>query len=152
MRRMAVSALYQRIVLEHSRAPRNFAPLPGHTHAADGVNPLCGDTLRAELRCVDGRVAELCFRGESCAITVATASMLSEHVRGLTRAEIGAAASCFERIVSGDVAGDESLGPLNALAELRRYPGRRKCALLPWAALCAALDGESATSTETRAG
>ncbi|MGA8277167.1 MAG: SUF system NifU family Fe-S cluster assembly protein [Rhodanobacteraceae bacterium] len=150
--RMTATDIYQEIVLDHARAPRNFGKLPEYSHAADGVNALCGDTLRAELRCVDGRIVAVCFSGESCAITTATASMLSEFARERTPAEILEAKRRFASLIAGDGADEQEFGPLNALAELRKYPGRRKCAMLPWATLCAALDGERMVSTETPPG
>ncbi|MGA9421042.1 MAG: SUF system NifU family Fe-S cluster assembly protein [Rhodanobacteraceae bacterium] len=149
---MTATDIYQEIVLDHARAPRNFGKLPDHSHAADGVNALCGDTLRAELRCVDGCVVAVCFSGESCAITTATASMLSEFAPRRTQAEILEAKRHFASLIAGDSAGGQELGPLNALAGLRNYPGRRKCAMLPWATLCAAFDGEQLVTTETAPG
>lgn len=141
-------ALYQDIVLEHNRAPRNFGVLPGHTHAADGANPLCGDALHVELVARDGRIEVLRFSGESCAITTATASMLSEMVADA--AALDALRARFEAMLRAEPGApeDPALGPLNALAELRRYPARWKCALLPFATLGAALRGSAQASTE----
>jgi nitrogen fixation NifU-like protein len=142
-----MNPLYAPLVLDHYRNPRGRGALAGCTHAADGVNPLCGDSLRIELRCLDGRVAGFAFSGEACAITTATASMLGELVPGLTCAEVEMLAGRFARLVehAGD---DPALGPLNAMRALRDHPARRKCALLPWAALQAALAGRARTSTE----
>jgi nitrogen fixation NifU-like protein len=145
---MTASSLYQEIVLEHSRAPRNFGGLEAHTHAADGDNPLCGDALRFELRVIDERIAEIRFRGEGCAIARATASMLSERVAGLGAAETAILETSFARVVSGEIDSDATLGDLNALAALAKYPTRRKCALLPFATLRAALAGAAKTTTE----
>lgn len=144
---MADSALYQKIVLEHYRHPRNRGSLDGCTHAADGANPLCGDRLCIELACVGDRIEALRFSGEACAIATATASMLSELVPGRSQDTIAAMASRFAQLVeNGDE--DGTLGALNAMRELQRYPSRRKCALLPWATLRAALVGEAHTTTE----
>jgi nitrogen fixation protein NifU and related proteins len=145
---MSEQALYKEIVLDHYKHPRNRGALDGCTHAADGVNPLCGDALRIELVCADDRIAAMKFSGEACAITTATASMLSELVAGFDAADVAALNAPFDRLLRGEVDADDALGPLNALAELRRHPLRRKCAELPWATLRAALEGTSPISTE----
>lgn len=146
---MDTPALYREVVLDHYRNPRNRGALAHCTHAADGVNPLCGDALRVELDCANGRIARMRFSGEACAITTATASMLSELVVGCEAADVVALNDPFERLLAGEVDKVPALGPLNALAELKRYPSRRKCAELPWATLRAALDGAARVSTET---
>jgi nitrogen fixation NifU-like protein len=146
---MSGQALYKEIVLDHYKHPRNRGALEGCTHAADGINPLCGDSLRVELVCADDRIAAMKFSGEACAITTATASMLSELVAGFDAADVAALNLPFDRLLRGEVDADDALGPLNALAELRRHPLRRKCAELPWATLRAALEGTSRISTET---
>ena len=144
------SDLYKQIVLDHNRAPRNFGVLPGHTHAADGSNPLCGDALRIELTQNDGRIADLRFSGESCAITTAAASMLSELAGGADADAIAALRARFDALLGGTAdAEDPQLRDLNALVELRRYPARLKCALLPFETLSAALRGAPTATTET---
>jgi nitrogen fixation NifU-like protein len=162
-----VNALYRDIVLDHHRAPRRYGALAQPTHACDGVNALCGDSLRVELRLHDGCIAEYGFRGECCAIATATASLLGERVIGLAPPEIAALQQAFAALVGadaadavlagaeatnavivGDVKPGAALGDLAALSELSRYPARRKCALLPWATLAAALAGETRTTTE----
>lgn len=145
---MPISDLYKQIVLEHNRAPRNFGALPGHTHAADGVNASCGDALRCEAIVRGGRIDSLRFGGEACAITIATASLLSERVAGCDASAVATLAQRFEQYLFHADASDESLGELCALAELRRYPARIKCAQLPFATLLAALAGERAATTE----
>jgi nitrogen fixation NifU-like protein len=146
---METPRLYQQLVLDHYRNPRNHGVLAECTHAADGVNPLCGDSLHVELDCADGRILAMRFSGEACAITTATASMLSELVSGADAARIAALHEPFRRLVDGEVDADSALGALNALGELRRYPMRRKCALLPWATVQAALAGTARISTES---
>jgi nitrogen fixation NifU-like protein len=146
---METPRLYQQLVLDHYRNPRNHGALAECTHAADGVNPLCGDSLHVELACADGRIVAMRFSGEACAITTATASMLSELVSGADAAQVAALHEPFRRLVDGEVDSADALGPLNALGELRRYPMRRKCALLPWATLRAALAGTARVSTES---
>ena len=140
---------YHEIVLEHSRHPRNFGSLPGFTHAADGVNALCGDRLRVELVCRDGRIAVLRFSGESCAIAMASASMMSEAVADAEGAHAGELAGRLRAVIEGAIERDDQLGPLNCMAPLRAHPARRKCAMLPWATLAAALAGVTTVSTET---
>lgn len=145
---MTTPALYQEMVLDHHRAPRNFGSLDGYTHSADGANPLCGDSLRAEVVVVAGRITQLRFRGEACAIATATASMLSELVQGLDAAALAELQARFARAIGGAAPEDPGLAALNALRELARYPMRRKCALLPFATLHAALAGEQTTTTD----
>lgn len=140
--------LYQQIVLDHQRAPHRYGPLAQHTHAADGANPLCGDHVHVELRVVDARIAALGFTGEACAITTATASMLGDLVEGRPLADLDELEQRFAALLRGEVESDPLLHELNALAELKRYPARRQCALLPWAALRAALSGTEKTTTE----
>jgi nitrogen fixation NifU-like protein len=148
---MTAAALYTKTVLDHQRAPRNFGVLESHSHAADGANPLCGDTLRVELSCDGERIRAMRFRGEACAIAIATASMLSDLVVGMSAADIARIEAAFARLVGGEVERDESLAQLNSMRELARHPARRKCALLAFATLRAALAGEpSATTEETR--
>ncbi|MCE5232691.1 MAG: Fe-S cluster assembly sulfur transfer protein SufU [Mizugakiibacter sp.] len=149
---MSESALYRDLVLEHNRSPRGLGALPACTHAAEGDNPLCGDRLRIELALdAAGRVQGFAFSGEACAITTATASLLGERVRGLDAAAIADLDARFARLVRGDCDADPALDGLNALAELRAYPARRKCALLPWATLAAALRGTPHATTEATA-
>lgn len=147
---MTESALYHEVVLDHYRHPRHRGAMDACTHAADGANPLCGDRLRIELRCAGGRVAAMRFTGEACAIATAAASMLGDQLAGMDRAGIEALAGQLERLVeTGEP--DDSLGPLAALAPLQRHPARRKCALLPMAAIRAALDGGDFATTESGA-
>jgi nitrogen fixation NifU-like protein len=143
-------ALYQEIVLAHNRAPRRFGKLPGATHAADGANASCGDHLRCELNAPGGRIDDLRFSGESCAVTTACASMLGELLIGRTAADVAALAQRFRRLLdaqAGDT-DDPGLGELNALRALRAHPARHRCALLPFATVQAALAGETTASTE----
>ncbi|HSE11373.1 MAG TPA: SUF system NifU family Fe-S cluster assembly protein [Rudaea sp.] len=146
---MPASSLYTHAVLEHYRSPRNFGELAAPTHAADGTNPLCGDSLRIELRCEAGRVADLRFRGEACAIATATASMLGGIAIGRSAGELAAIEDRFARLIrDGAVEPDEALGELNVMRELAHHPVRRKCALLPFATLRAALSGAQCATTE----
>jgi nitrogen fixation NifU-like protein len=145
---MPSSNLYTQAVLDHCRAPRNFGALTSHTHVADGANPLCGDTLRMELRCEDGRIAEMRFSGDACAIAKAAASMLSELAICRSDRELAGLEQVFIALVSGEIASDDQLGGLNAMRELANHPVRQKCALLPFATLRAALAGLRSATTE----
>ena len=145
---MPSSNLYTQAVLDHYRAPRNFGALAAHTHAADGANPLCGDTLRMELRCEDGCVVEMRFSGEACAIAKATASMLSELAVDRSAGELAALEQVFISLVGGQIFSHDQLGGLNAMRELAKHPVRQKCALLPFATLRAALAGLTSATTE----
>ena len=142
-------SVYHEIVLEHHRHPRNFGVLPQWTHAADGINALCGDRLRIELECRDGKIATLRFCGEACAIAIASASMMTEAVTGLDAERVSDLAGRLRAVIEGTIERDEALGPLNSLAPLRPHAARRKCAMLAWATLHAALAGAAAATTET---
>jgi len=142
--------LYQEIILEHNRQPRNFGPLAGATHRADGRNPLCGDELSIALRLDGGRIAELRFQGQGCAISKASASLMTEALVGKRTEE---ARACAERILTGLAPGGralafEEVGDLAALSGVRKFPARVKCATLAWHAFLGALDGRSHASTE----
>ena len=147
---MSAAALYRELILEHNRAPRRFGDLQDCTHAADGANASCGDHLRCELIVHDGRVRDYRFRGECCAIATAAASMLGERLVAFDARQIEALRSAFVNRMRSDMpdADDPALGELNALGELRRFPARQRCAMLPFATVLAALRGESSASTE----
>ena len=143
--------LYQEILLDHYRSPRNFGPLPGHDHEAEGHNPLCGDRVRVEVRLDGDRLAAVRFEGSGCAISTASASMMTEMVSGKTREETDRLFERFRALVTGE--GDsgpiEELGELAALGGVREFPMRVKCATLAWHTLRAALDRSGASvSTE----
>jgi len=152
--------LYQRVVLAHARQPRNQGPLPGATHQARGDNPFCGDRYLVSLILDGDQIRAARYEGTGCAISTAAASMMTEAIRGRTRAEVEALSRAFEGLVSAagadadaqaDAAGEArvELGELAAFAGVRRYPVRVKCARLPWRTLIAALGGAtSPVSTE----
>ena len=135
--------LYQTLVLEHGRHPKNRGPLPGATHAARGDNPLCGDRVDVSLVLDGDRIADARFEGAGCAIALASASMMTEAVRGRSRAEVEVLCRAFDELLSGAGSAGASrvLGDLNAFAGVRRYPVRVKCARLSWQTLLAALAG-----------
>ncbi|MEP6939251.1 MAG: Fe-S cluster assembly sulfur transfer protein SufU [Rudaea sp.] len=145
---MSVPAIYQQLVLGHSREPRRFGGLDAPTHAADGANPLCGDHLRVQVRVVDERVVGFAFSGEACAIARAAASMLGDQVMGRDVAEVERLAADIASVVRGESTCATDLGDLHALAALSHYPSRQKCALLASATLCAALAGSATATTE----
>lgn len=155
---MSADALYRQVVLDHHRNPRRYGALDDATHRAEGINPLCGDRLKFELRCVDGRVAALGFTGEACAIATAAASMLGELVMGVDAAGFEALRATFSAWLAepaaptGVAPADPSLGALAALAELRNHRARHPCALLPFETIAAALAARAiATTEESRA-
>jgi nitrogen fixation NifU-like protein len=135
---MAVEDIYRQGVLAHNRAPRRFGELPGATHAGDGDNPACGDALHVALRVNAGRIEDLRFRGEACAVTVAAASMLGDLIVDAGTARLQELREKFARLLGGGP-GDPDLGELAALAELSRHPTRHRCALLPFEAVQSAL-------------
>jgi len=143
------AGLYQQLVLDHQRAPRNYGALADATHHADGVNALCGDHLHMQARCADGRIEAVGFTAQACAITMAAASMLSERAAGFDAAQLERFDADFSAFLRGEAGIDPAaLGDLAALAELQRYPARRRCALLPFATLRAALAGATLATTE----
>ena len=141
--------LYQQLILDHNKSPRNFRVLPDANRTAQGTNPICGDnyTLYAKM---DGDVVkEISFQGTGCAISKASASILTESLKGRTMAEVK---SLFDKVrdmvTTGNLDGD--VGKLDALAGVHKFPVRIKCAILPWHAAMAALEGKGETvSTET---
>ena len=141
--------LYQEVVLDHSRSPRNFRALPGATAEADGTNPLCGDRLHVWLAVEDDRVREVSFTGDGCAISKASASLMTQAVRGKTKAEAEALFEGFHRLVTGHAAADDAakLGKLTVFAGVSEFPVRVKCASLAWHTFKAALDGSAAEIT-----
>lgn len=144
---MSLSDLYQEIILEHSRKPHNFGPLRDANREARGYNPLCGDMVVLHLRVCDERIEEAKFEGAGCAISTASASMMTDAVRDRTIAEARGLADQFRKMVSGEEAAEAAMGQLVALQGVRAYPMRVKCATLPWHALTAALDDTSETVT-----
>jgi nitrogen fixation protein NifU and related proteins len=146
-----LSELYQQVILDHNKKPRNFRRLEDATQHADGFNPLCGDQLTVYLRLADGVVEEVSFEGSGCAISKASASMMTQAVKGKSRDEAEELFEEFHRMVTGELdeeAEPNSLGRLKIFSGVREFPARVKCASLPWHTLHAALAGEVSTSTE----
>ena len=145
-----LSDLYQEILLEHNRRPRNFRTLDDATHQADGFNPLCGDQISLQLKVGDDKVDDVGFQGHGCAISRASASLLTQAVKGVTSDEAIAMFDEFHRMLTEpDAELDyDLLGDLEMLAGVIAYPTRIKCAILAWHTLKAAMDGESVATTE----
>jgi len=136
----AENDLYQEVVLEHKRAPRNFGHLPAPTHQAHGTNPSCGDRIAVELWLEEGRVQDIRFTGQGCAICMASTSMMTEAVKGRDLAAAQALQQHFRAVLTGEEAPEDApLGKLVSLAGVRQYPSRIKCALLGWHALMHAI-------------
>ena len=138
----ALRELYQEVILDHSRHPRHHGVLEDASHKAEGYNPLCGDRVTVYLKLdADGRVDDIKFQGKGCAISQASASMMTQLLKGRSRAEVEALARRFTEMLHGDdtAARDAALGDLRALAGVSRLPVRLKCAMLAWGALAEAL-------------
>ncbi|MBL0210450.1 MAG: SUF system NifU family Fe-S cluster assembly protein [Holophagaceae bacterium] len=143
--------LYQQVIIEHNKKPRNFGKLDPCTHHADGQNPLCGDELQLTLNIRDGLIEDIKFEGHGCAIDVASASLMTGAVKGKNIVEAEAMAEQFRSMVRGEL--DPSteanlLGKLALFQGVKDLPSRVKCAVLPWATLHSALKGEATVSTE----
>ena len=144
---MDLRDLYQEVILDHNKRPRNFGLLEGAPHAA-GHNPMCGDRVSVYVRMDAGRVAETRFTGSGCAISKASASLMTEAVVGRTAEQVRELFGSFQDMVTGKADGDEdTLGKLVVLAGVKEYPSRVKCAMLAWHALQAAIDGAETTVT-----
>ena len=145
-----LSDLYQEILLEHNRRPRNFRTLDDATHHADGFNPLCGDEISLQLRVDEETVGDVGFQGHGCAISRASASLLTQAVKGGSTADAMAMFDEFHRMLTEpDAELDyDLLGDLEMLAGVIAYPTRIKCAILAWHTLKAAMDGEGIATTE----
>jgi len=149
---MELNELYRDVILDHNRRPRNFGMLDPADASVEGFNPLCGDRLTVRLKMSGEAIADIRFEGEGCAISTASASMMTEAVKGKTRTE---ALALFERVhdlLTDDAASNEELGKLAALSGVREYPARVKCASLCWHTLATALKSSdpqpAAVSTE----
>jgi nitrogen fixation NifU-like protein len=141
--------LYQEVILDHNRRPRNFRRLERPTHHAEGFNPLCGDRVVLDV-VVDGdRIADLAFEGSGCAISKASASLMTDRLKGCTVHEARDLFERFQRMVTSPIDQPlENLGKLSALGGVREFPVRVKCASLAWHTLKAALDRQETISTE----
>ena len=149
---MDLSSLYQSLILDHNRRPRNFRELADADRRSEGRNPLCGDQLTVWVKMAGDRIEDASFIGSGCAISKASASMMTAAIKGKTRAEASELFDRFHDLVTGQATAnldDPALGQLAAFSGVSRFPLRVKCASLAWHALKAALGGEQgAVSTE----
>jgi len=144
-------ALYQEVILDHNRKPRNYGALPQASHHADGHNPLCGDRITVDIDLDGDRIGAIAFEGESCAICKASASMMTVNVKGKSRADAETLIREFREMATGKL-GPEGLahiGRLAVFAGVHDLPTRVKCAILPWHTLHAALNSVATTTTES---
>jgi nitrogen fixation protein NifU and related proteins len=141
--------LYQEIILDHNKRPRNFREMPGCTCHAEGLNPLCGDEVEVFVQVQDGKLSDVAFQGQGCAISRASASMMTGKTKGKTEEEArGLSAQVREMLVGPESELPRDLGDLAALSGVRKFPARIKCAMLPWHTLEAALAGREKVTTE----
>jgi nitrogen fixation NifU-like protein len=144
---MDLRDLYQEVILDHNKRPRNFGTLEGASQAA-GHNPMCGDRVSVYVRMDGDRVAEARFTGSGCAISKASASLMTDAVVGHTATEVRNMFSNFQEMVTGQAEpDDEKVGKLVVLSGVKEYPSRVKCAMLAWHALQAAIEGADKTVT-----
>ncbi|MBS1724517.1 MAG: SUF system NifU family Fe-S cluster assembly protein [Armatimonadetes bacterium] len=160
---MSLSELYQEVILDHGKNPRNLREMPDATHVAEGYNPLCGDQIKVFLRVAGDVVEDASFLGRGCAISQASASMMTQAIKGQTLAKAEELFENFRDAVTTQADGgcdhsseptfedafqDESLGVLSCLTGVRNYPNRIKCAVLAWHAMHSALHEGSKVTTE----
>lgn len=142
--------LYQQVILDHNRQPRNFHRLDGTARRADGHNPLCGDRVTVYVDLDGDRLRDISFEGSGCAISKASASMMTESLKGKTRAEAEELFRIFHRLVTEDAPADaagEGLGKLVVFSGVREFPVRVKCATLAWHTMRSALQGQGDTAS-----
>ena len=141
--------LYQQVILDHSRSPRNYFKLDAANRIAEGHNPLCGDRVTVYLRLENDVIRDVSFQGEGCAISKASASIMTEMLKGKTRAEAQKVFTQFHHMITTGTPSIEELGKLGVFAGVNKFPARVKCAILPWHAIAATLEGkENVVSTE----
>jgi nitrogen fixation NifU-like protein len=144
--------LYQEVILDHHRNPRNFGTMEGANHSSEGYNPLCGDRVTIYLLVEDGRISDIKFQGSGCAICTASTSVMSEMLKGKTIEEADSLFGKFHELVTGppdEVPSTEGLGKLSVFYGVREFPVRVKCATLAWHTLQAALrDGKTVTTEQ----
>lgn len=141
--------LYQQVILDHSRSPRNFSKLAVANRISEGHNPLCGDRVTIYLLLENDVIRDVTFQGEGCAISKASASIMTEMLKGKTRQEAIAVFDKFHAMITTGTPSLDDLGKLGVFAGVNKFPARVKCAILPWRAIAATLEGsENVVSTE----
>ncbi|HZM98946.1 MAG TPA: SUF system NifU family Fe-S cluster assembly protein [Pyrinomonadaceae bacterium] len=146
-----LSELYQQVILDHNKKPRNFRKLETANHYAEGYNPLCGDHLTVYMNLEDDCVTDVGFEGSGCAISKASASMMTQAVKGKSKEQAETLFKQFHSMVTGELDEENeenTLGNLKIFAGVREFPVRVKCATLPWHTMHAALNKQDQTSTE----
>lgn len=147
----SMDQLYQSVIIEHDRSPRNFRKLDAPTHHAEGYNPLCGDEVAVEFVVGDdGRIVEAAFQGRGCAVSKASASMMTAAVQGKTVAEARELSGLFQALLKKETTDEAKLGKLKVFAGLAEYPMRVKCATMVWHAMKAALGRERSETGDQR--
>ena len=144
-------ALYQEVILDHNKKPRNFGALDSANRKAEGHNPVCGDHISLSLQVADGRIENIAFQGQSCAICKASASLMTTNVKGKTVAEAETLIQEFRDMATGKLdtqTQENHLGRLRVFAGVSELPSRVKCAILPWHTLHAAFESSGSASTE----
>jgi nitrogen fixation NifU-like protein len=141
---MELNDLYRDVILDHNRQPRNFGALEPADASVEGFNPLCGDRLTLRLKFSGDKIADIKFEGQGCAISTASASLMTEAVKGKSRGEALRLFDRVHRLLTDDAASSDELGKLAALSGVREYPARVKCASLCWHTLASALNAEAA--------
>jgi nitrogen fixation NifU-like protein len=137
--------LYQQVILDHNKSPRNFKALEDANHSSEGFNPLCGDHINIYMKMDGDRIADLSFQGSGCAISKASASLMTDALKGKTREEAESLFERFHDLVTADMDSTpdtSSVGKLAVFAGVREFPARIKCATLAWHTLNAALKGK----------
>lgn len=146
-----IKDLYQEVIIDHNRSPRNFGKLEDATQVAEGYNPLCGDKLNLYLKTEDDVITDVSFDGSGCAISVASASLMTDSLKGMTTEEAEQLFQNFHNLIMEEQNPDndemQKLGKLAALAGVKEYPARVKCATLCWHTLNSAMQGDTCAAT-----
>ena len=149
---MELDDLYQEVILDHKRRPRNFGPLPGATRDVEGFNPLCGDHIHLHVKLAGDVIDDIRFEGEGCAISTASASLMTEVLKGKRVSDAEALYKAVHSLLTDDDHDPDlsKLGKLSIFSGVRRFPSRVKCASLAWHSLAAAIEdgGEDVVTTE----
>lgn len=145
-----LSELYQQVILDHSRKPRNFRLLPEADRAAEGNNPLCGDRYTVFLKMDGDVIRDISFQGSGCAISKASASMMTDELKGKTIAQARQFFANYQLMVTTGKLEEDKMGKLAAFVGVHHFPMRVKCAILPWHAMLAGLDGQKSATTDDK--